>query len=75
MGALSYALFLDKEITYSEPTYENGSKINWTEPTPKPDFNTCLREEWNQMFKDYREDKISKDSMVKYVGECGWQVE
>ena len=65
------ALYLGS-VTYSEPTYNNGSAIEWKEAKQPPIKIDCPRDEWNKMFEDYRADLISKENMTKYIRGCKW---
>ncbi len=64
--------FVSATIIYSKPTYQDGSKINWEESEKSPVKIDCQRNEWNEKFKDYRAEIISKEEMKNYVGGCKW---
>ena len=59
-------------VKYSEPTYKDGSKIEWKESKPSPIKIDCQRNEWNKNFEDYRAGILSKSYMINYVGGCKW---
>lgn len=56
--------------TWSEPTREDGTPIQWTEANTEPVKGICPIEEWNDMFEDYREGLVSKEDMKEYLRYC-----
>ena len=72
MGLLLVGCVSAYYVKYSEPTYRDGSKIEWTESKHPPIKADCQRDEWNKNFEDYREGKISKIDMKNYIRSCNW---
>ena len=59
---LSYGI-ANINYNWSEPTYKNGSSIEWVESEPY-EANYISREEYKQVFEDYRNNKITKGEAI-----------
>lgn len=58
----------DDEIEYSEPTHSNGEKIKWkTYTIDLPIKKVITKDEWNNIFKDYRSGDTSKEETIKLI--------
>ncbi len=58
-------------IKYSNPTYQDGTSINWQEHESLVKIN-CDKNEWNNNFEEYRSGILPKDDMKNYVRSCKW---
>ncbi len=56
-------------IKYSNPTYQDGSSIDWKEHK-SPVKNNYDKDEWNNNFQKFRNGMISKEDMKSYIGGC-----
>ncbi len=56
------------DAKYSEPTTISGHKIEWNAIVDdKPVKEYISKEEWNNIFEDYRNREISKENAIKIL--------
>ena len=56
------------DVKYSEPTYNDGSKIEWGKSiSEQPIEEDITKAEWNDIFEDYRSGEISKEDAIKII--------
>ena len=56
------------DVRYSEPTYSDGHKIEWKDSiNERPIKQDISKEEWNNIFEDYRSGEISKEDAIKII--------
>ena len=56
------------DVRYSEPTYSDGHKIEWKDSiNERPLKQDISKEEWNNIFEDYRSGEISKEDAIKII--------
>ena len=55
-------------VEYSNPTYEDGYKIEWGNSiNERPVKENITKEEWNNIFEDYRNGEINKEDAIKII--------
>ncbi|KKN42947.1 hypothetical protein LCGC14_0708070 [marine sediment metagenome] len=55
-------------VKYSEPTYNDGHKIEWGKSIrEQPIKENITKEEWNNIFEDYRRGEISKENAIEII--------
>ena len=56
-----------KDIEYSNPTYIDGSQIIWKDSGEVTEKEIISRNEYNNIFEDYRGGDISREEAIKLM--------
>lgn len=68
LGVLLIGCVYALDVRYSDPTYSDGHKIEWKDSiNERPIKQDISKEEWNNIFEDYRSGEISKEDAIKII--------
>lgn len=56
-----------EEIGYSNPTYKDGTQIIWKDNNKVTVKKTISKNEYNNIFEDYRNGEISKEDAIGII--------